>query len=137
MAVVVDTSVLYAMTDRAEPSHAECVAALAAEPEAVVLPEPVLPEICYLISSRLGPRTELDFLNGLIESDWRVEPMTPADLLRTATVLRDYFDADLGFVDAAVVAVAERLAIRRIYTLDRRDFAMVRPTHVSAFELLP
>jgi hypothetical protein len=31
----------------------------------------------------------------------------------------------------------KRLGVVRIFTLDRRDFAMVRPRHAAAFELLP
>jgi hypothetical protein len=34
-----------------------------------------------------------------------------------------------------VIAVAERLGITQIATLDRRDFTVVRPAHVTAFEL--
>lgn len=137
MAVVVDTSVLYALTDRTEADHAACVAAVAAEPDAVIVPQSVLPEICYLISSRLGPDTELAFLRGLSASEWRIAPMTDADMARSMDLLETYRAADIGFVDASVIAVAERLGVVRIYTLDRRDFGIVRPAHAEAFELLP
>jgi predicted nucleic acid-binding protein len=40
-------------------------------------------------------------------------------------------------VDASVVAVAERLGIGTVATLDRRHFTVVRPRHVDMFELLP
>ena len=48
-----------------------------------------------------------------------------------------YRDADIGFVDAIIVAIAERLASVRLYTLDRGDFTIIRPRHLTAFELLP
>lgn len=51
-------------------------------------------------------------------------------------VLR-YQDLPLGTVDASVVAVAERLGVREVMTLDRRHFSVVRPLHVPAFALLP
>jgi hypothetical protein len=35
------------------------------------------------------------------------------------------------------VAVAERIGARRVYTLDRRDFSILRPRHAEAFEILP
>lgn len=38
---------------------------------------------------------------------------------------------------AAIVAIAERLNVRRILTLDRRHFSVIRPQHCAAFELLP
>lgn len=43
----------------------------------------------------------------------------------------------LGVVDAAVIAMAERLNVATVATLNRRDFAVVRPRHVKALTLLP
>jgi predicted nucleic acid-binding protein len=40
-------------------------------------------------------------------------------------------------VDALIVAMAERLNIIRLLTLDRRDFQIIRPKHCGSFELLP
>ena len=37
----------------------------------------------------------------------------------------------------SVVAIAERLGVTQVATLDRRDFSVVRPRHTDAFELLP
>jgi predicted nucleic acid-binding protein len=54
-----------------------------------------------------------------------------------AALVRRYADLPLGAVDASVVAVAERLKITQVATLDRRHFTVVRPEHVPAFELLP
>ena len=48
-----------------------------------------------------------------------------------------YADLPLGTADASVVAVAERLGIAEVATLDRRHFTVVRPRHVTAFTLLP
>ena len=48
-----------------------------------------------------------------------------------------YRNLQLGAVDAAVVALAERLAVTTVATIDRRDFSVVRPRHVTHFELLP
>ena len=48
-----------------------------------------------------------------------------------------YADADIGFVDAAVLAVVERFNEPKLATLDRRHFGMLRPRHVDALILLP
>lgn len=53
----------------------------------------------------------------------------------TIRVLKDIHDLD--FVDALIVAIAERLNITRLLTLDRRDFQIIRPKHCNSFELLP
>jgi uncharacterized protein len=36
-----------------------------------------------------------------------------------------------------VIAIAERLRLTEIATLDHRHFAVVRPSHARAFTLLP
>ena len=43
----------------------------------------------------------------------------------------------LGFVDATIVAIAERLKVRTLATTDRRHFAAIRPSHVERFTLVP
>ncbi|MGH9150060.1 MAG: hypothetical protein ACRD0F_06945 [Acidimicrobiales bacterium] len=49
-------------------------------------------------------------------------------------LIERYAGLDLGLVDAAVVAVAERLGITTLASIDRRDLLVVRPAH---FELIP
>jgi hypothetical protein len=36
-----------------------------------------------------------------------------------------------------VIALAERLSVTTVATLNRRDFAVVRPTHCEALTLIP
>lgn len=103
----------------------------------MIVPQAVLPEACHLIGSRLGSRVERSFLEGLLASDWAVEPLTEADLSRAVDLLRIHHEADLGYVDAGVMAMAERFGIVRVFTLDRRDFEIVRPAHAERFVVLP
>lgn len=137
MAVVVDTSVLYALVDAADAAHERTVHALGGELEAIIVPQATLPEVCYLIGSRLGAQQEAAFVQHLAKSDWRLEPLTDADLSRVTVLMEHYADARIGFVDASVAAIAERIGAARIYTLDRRHFGMIRPSHVDRFEVLP
>ena len=76
-------------------------------------------------------------LQSIVNGEMSVEELTIQDLRRTLELLRRYEDAEIGFVDATVVAIAERLKIRRILTTDRRDFSFIRPRHCKEFELLP
>jgi hypothetical protein len=54
-----------------------------------------------------------------------------------AELVEIYGDFPLGTTDASVIAVAERLNITEVATLDHRHFAAVRPAHCDAFSLLP
>jgi predicted nucleic acid-binding protein len=60
-----------------------------------------------------------------------------ADYERMAELVETYADFPLGTTDAAVAAVAERLGVSEIATLDRRHFHAVRPRHTGGFQLLP
>lgn len=63
--------------------------------------------------------------------------LTLPDWKRSAQLVQMYADLRLGLVDASIVAVAERLNLTTIATMTHRDFAVVRPAHCDAFELLP
>ncbi|HXG69803.1 MAG TPA: PIN domain-containing protein, partial [Gemmatimonadaceae bacterium] len=64
-----------------------------------------------------------------------VEAVRDRDLTRAAELLEQY--PAIGFVDATVVAIAERLKLSSIATTDRRHFASIVPKHVKSFELVP
>jgi len=63
--------------------------------------------------------------------------VTAPDMARIVEILKQYADANIGFVDASLVAVSERLRITTIFTTDRRHFSLINPAHCSAFTLLP
>jgi predicted nucleic acid-binding protein len=97
----------------------------------------VITEVAYLLGTRLGWEAEARFLGDLASGAFTLEPLHPADALRMVELVARYHDLPLGTVDASVIAAAERLGISGIATVDRRHFSVVRPAHVSAFELVP
>jgi uncharacterized protein len=135
MPLLVDTGILYALADRSDQWHETCVAFLAAERERLLTPVTVLPEVTYLLQTRLGSGAERAFVRSLAARELDVEPLKDRDVLRAAEIL-EAFPA-IGFVDATVVAIAERLKLTRLATTDRRHFARISPNHVAAFELVP
>ena len=137
MPVILDSSFVVALTNSRDRAHEACKSALAKERESMVAPQATLPEIGFLLTSRIGSHAEASFFAALTATGWTLEPLLPVDFPRVAELLSKYQDAKLGYVDAAVVAVAERLGARSVYTLDRRHFSVVRPRHVEAFTLLP
>lgn len=54
-----------------------------------------------------------------------------------AELVTEYADLGLGTTDASVIAIAERLGVSEVATLDHRHFTVVRPRHTRAFTLLP
>lgn len=137
MTVILDTSFLFALADSGDRNHDRVLAVAQSLNEPLLLPAVVLPEICYLLASRLGHQAMRQFLSNLVGSKTQLEPITLTDLARINQVLEQYADSELDFVDAAIVTIAERTGIIRVLTLDRRDFSLVRPKHCDYFELLP
>ncbi len=136
---IVDIGVLVAAAIRTEPAHRRAVAALEAAPGLRLLPSPVIVETLYLLQRARGNRAAAAWLRGLLAAAPAVALVEPnaQDLRRAAELMDEYADADLDFVDSAIVAIAERLGVTRVLTLDRRDFGLVRPRHCTAFAILP
>jgi predicted nucleic acid-binding protein len=103
----------------------------------ILVPVTVLPEITYLLQRRIGAPAELAFTRAVAEGEFALEPLLSEDVERAANLLEAYSDAPLGFVDATVIAMAERLGVVSVVTTDRRHFTLVRPQHVAALRLLP
>ena len=135
--ILVDTGVIYAVADRADADHDKCEQLLATHPGPLLVPTTVIVEAAWLIESRLGPAAEIAFLRSVIAGDLTRLDLTDADWDRAADLVQTYADLGLGLVDASLVALAERLSITTLATLNSRDFHVVRPAHTAAFTLLP
>lgn len=94
-------------------------------------------EAGWLIERQLGPGAEATFYRSVAGGNLTVESLEPVDWLRVAELVETYDDLGLGGVDASLVAVAERLDVTEIATLDLRDFTVVRPRHVDASRCCP
>lgn len=136
--IVLDTGVIFGAADVDDPRHRDCADLLDSLASAALgVTVPVIVESSWLIESRLGAAAEAGFLQSLARGEIERLDMIDADWSRVGELVEGYTDLGLGVVDASVVAVAERLGVTQIATLDHRHFTVVRPSHVAAFELLP
>jgi len=135
MATLVDTGILYALADADDAWHDRALAWLESYADVLAVPVTVLPEVCYLLATRVGAKIERAFVESLARGELSVESVEPKDLDRAARLLADR--PELGFVDASIVALAERLGIRRLATTDRRHFGEIRLSRGVRLELLP
>jgi uncharacterized protein len=137
VALICDTGPLYAAMDEADQDHALCAELMAGRMEQLVVPAPVLVELEWLASRRLGPLPFETFLSDVEDGVVRIVDLTRSEYRRVRDLCRQYRDLPLGFVDASVVAIAERLREPKPATLDHRHFHVVRPRHLASFLLLP
>lgn len=140
MTTLLDTGPMVAAARRDDEDHELCARFFADPPRPLLLPSTVLIESCWLLNARVGPAAHAAFLRR-IRNDVAAEELTlvelvPDDLERMAELADTYRDLRLDPTDASVIAIAERLGVRRVATLDHRDFRVVRPRH-GPLTLLP
>ena len=137
MPLILDTGPILALLDADDPAHAACVTMVEEIREDLVVPTCVLVEVDYWVHKLLGTETWDVFVEDVAAGAYRMEPLTIEDLRRAAELERRYHELDLGLVDASVITLCERLGKRKVATLDRRDFSVVRPGHCDHLTLLP
>jgi uncharacterized protein len=123
--------------DRDDAWHSRVRAWWARSRDDVLVPVVVLPEVAYLLGRRIGADAEVAFARAVSDGEFVLEGLAAEDVERAAELMGIYIDTPLGFVDACVVAAAERLDIVSVLTVDRRHFSLVRPRHVPSLRLLP
>jgi uncharacterized protein len=135
--LILDTGPLYATLDRDDAAYRSCRKLVEEATEPLVIPAPVIVEVDYWIHQRLHPGILVALLDDIDAGAYHVEDLRPEDYRRAREVCDQYADADIGLVDAGVLAVTERLREPKLATLDRRHFSILRPRHVPALQLLP
>jgi hypothetical protein len=135
--IFADSNVVLAAFDPNDPEHHRCQQALRASRDGVALPVPALSEVAYFLERRVGAQREAAFLRTVAAGTTAVIDPLPPDYARAADLVEQYANFPLGTVDALIVAIAERLGVTRLLTLDRRHFGAVRPLHCEAFEIAP
>jgi uncharacterized protein len=135
MSVLLDTGIVYAYYDRSDGWHDRARTLMLGEQRGLILPAPVVPEVDHLLGHRLGTKGRRAFYEGIVGGYYLVVDI-PMDAYRRVAELNRRFDnLDLGFVDAAIVALAEALGLSRIATTDRRHFVPLAAA--LALELIP
>lgn len=135
--MILDTGPLVAAFDSRDEHHDACAALLAEADEPRVIPAPVLVELDYFLTRAFGAEPMTRLLGDVRAGAFAIDALKPIDYERVGEIMTTYRDMRVGFVDAAVLAVVERRRERKLATLDRRHFAVMRPRHVKALCLLP
>jgi predicted nucleic acid-binding protein len=137
VALILDTGPLYASLDRSDDDHARCRSLIEEADEPLLIPAPVLVEVEYLIHRSLHPGVLVALLSDIESGAYDVAALAGSDYRRVRELCDRYADADIGFVDASVLAIVERLDEQKLATLDHHHFGILRPRHVDTLRLLP
>jgi uncharacterized protein len=126
--VVCDTGPLVAATDKSEAAHPLAAALVRELGRDLLIPDPVLVETDHLLRSRLGAHPARLFLHAVATGVHSTAFLSPGLLRRATDIDARFADLDLGFVDASVMAYAERHDLP-ILTFDFEDFRAAPPSH--------
>ena len=134
-AVLVDTGPLVALLDRSDPDHVACRETLSSLSDSMVTVWPVVTEAMYMLRAYWRAQEALWEMieTGAVE----ILPLGIDDVPRMKELMRKYRDLPMDLADAALVRAAERERLRRIFTLDRRDFQIYRPSRIGRFVIFP
>jgi hypothetical protein len=136
--ILVDTGPLVALLDPKDGQHGRCVKVLQGIREPIQTTVPALTEAFHMLGpASLGSDRLRDFVvkGGL--SVWFFDRAT---LTRAFELMELYSDQPMDLADASLVVAAESLGTRRVFTINRKDFAIyrVRRGHrYFALEVLP
>ena len=133
-AVLVDAGPLIALLDRSDPHHVECKRAFASIRDQLVTVWPAVAEAAYLLSTI---EAQAALLEMIALDTPAIVPLGKADVPRISELMRKYADLPMDLADAALVRVAEREGIRRVITIDRKDFSVYRAKGLGKLTLLP
>jgi uncharacterized protein len=133
--ILVDTGPLVALIHQDDNEHRICKETFLTFSEPLGTVWPVLTEALYLLNFSWEAQNALwEMIQaGAVE----ILPLGTDDVARMRELMRKYRDLPMDLADAALVRVAERERLRRIFTLDRRDFQIYRPSRIGRFSVLP
>lgn len=137
MALILDTGVLLAALDEADADHEACADLIGSSQEELVIPSPVMVELDYWIGKLASPDAWLTFCEDVHGGAYILYPLHRDGLLAAAQLQVKYADLRLGLVDATVFVACGELGERKVATLDRRHFSVLRTDAGDALQIVP
>jgi len=133
--VLIDTGPLVAVLSRQDTHHRTCVEALRELAAPLLSCWPVITEAAWLLRS--SPLAVQQLLNSMHGGFLELLPLAGTEAKAIAALMKRYESIRPKLADAALVYLAGRESIDTVFTLDRRDFSIYRPSHKRSFRIIP
>jgi predicted nucleic acid-binding protein len=122
--ILVDAGPLVALLDAHDQHHSKCVDALKSLREPMATVWPPLTEAMYLLADL--PEAQEALWEMVERGALKLLTLDVGDAQRIRELMRKYSNRPMDLADAVLLRVAEREGIRKIFTVDRRDFSAYR-----------
>lgn len=133
--ILVDAGPLVALIHADDRHHFPCKDALKGLREPLATVWPAITEAMYLLG--FSPQAQAALWRFLESDALKILALDRSDLPRMRELMHKYRDLPMDLADAALVRVAEREKISRVFTIDRRDFELYRPRGIRRFAIIP
>jgi len=133
--VLADTGPIVAILSESDQHHAACVAQLEHIHGPILTCWPVTTEAVWLL--RAYPAAIARFLSSFNGRPFELVPLNAEDMPGILAILAKYRDLGIQLADASLVYLANREEVETMFTLDRRDFGVLRRAPGKKFRLIP
>lgn len=118
--ILCDAGPLVALVDEADENHGRCFARLQRLPAGhLVTTWPCLTEAMYLLGRRGGFLAQDELWEWVANGPVVVDEPAPDETDHIRGLMRQYQDLPMDLADASLVSAAERLGVRRVFTVDQ------------------
>lgn len=122
--ILVDTGPLVALFDPQEKEHSRCRQVLRELTEPLATSLATLTEAFHILSpDSIGSDRLREFV---LQDGLQVLPLERTALERAFELMEQYRDHPMDLADASLIALAEAIPTRKVFTLDRNDFSTYR-----------
>jgi predicted nucleic acid-binding protein len=133
--VLIDTGPIVAILLESDEHHEACVEQLHHIRGPLLTCWPVITKAAWLL--RAYPQAIRELLSSFHGRPFELVPLGETDLPGIAAILARYEGLRLQLADASLVHLANREGIEMMFTLDRRDFGVLRLAHGKKLRLIP
>ena len=134
--ILCDASPLIALLSRRDNNHQRCIAVLLILQPPLMITWPCFVEAMYLLGRDVGWLGQKALWSYVENNDLFFYPLEASDIQRMRYLMEQYRDVPMDLADASLVAAAESLNQKRIFTLDT-DFLIYRFEGKLPFEIVP
>jgi hypothetical protein len=133
--ILLDTGPIVAFFDASDHYHLVCVELLKTVNEPLITTWPVLIEAFYLLG--FSWKAQDNLWEFIIRGGVDILSLNDTQQGRCRQLMKKYKDLPMDLADGTLVVLAESQKIKKVFTLDHKDFKIYQPSRVKFFTLLP
>lgn len=134
---LIDTGPMVALINRNDPHHARCVGAMRTFANVpLVTTWPCITEAMHLLGRGIGYRAQEELWGFLSDGLIVIHASGVEEQQRMRVLIAQYADRPMDLADASLVAAAENLSARRVFSVDS-DFLSYRLANGNTLRIVP